>query len=209
METITEIHNWTQCRDEWIVGEYSSHGHGPYIYGSGNTMEGGAERVQETEYWEIYCETVFSRKGCINRGGTNQGHINMEGENAMRSHSWTKNYRQLMIAGRRTIKFQGWALLLVAGPETIYTYKQQNRFSRLCLYICAHTYIHVYIHIYVATIIKEKEDIDFKVGEYWRGWRWVSVRGTEKKGKRETDVILFQLKTSFFKNPHKIFCSSV
>lgn len=45
---------------------------------------------------------------------------------------------------------------------------------------------------------KKKEATDFEVEAYGKGWRWLLGGATGKKGKKETDVILFQLKTYIF-----------
>lgn len=59
-----------------------------------------------------------------------------------------------------------------------------------------HTFIYIYICVCVCSSNnKEKEATDFEVG---KGWRWFLGGATGKKGKKETDVILFQLKTYFF-----------
>lgn len=95
---------------------------------------------------------------------------------------------------------------MVVSLETIYMYIYTNNKTDLagCIYIFVH--IHAYIYKYVcvcvcvAVTIKKMrhEATDFEMGAYGKGWRWLLGGAKGKKGKKETDVILFQLKTYVF-----------
>lgn len=53
METITENLNWTECRDQWIMGIPAPRDVSPsqlLLYSSGTILETKAEGLQEAEY---------------------------------------------------------------------------------------------------------------------------------------------------------------
>lgn len=56
METITENLNWTECRDQWIMGSPAPIDASPLqllLYSSGNVLEAKAERLQEADYHDV------------------------------------------------------------------------------------------------------------------------------------------------------------
>lgn len=74
-------------------------------------------------------------------------------------------------------------------PETIYTQTTKTD-SADPIYIFAHTHIYVYMHM---TIIL-KDAINLKGA--WRDWREEPEGSGRKEGRGESDIFLFQLKTS-------------
>lgn len=56
METITENLNWTEYRDQWIMGSPAPIDAPPLqllLYSSGNVLEAKAERLQEADYHDV------------------------------------------------------------------------------------------------------------------------------------------------------------
>lgn len=70
MEAMRENHNWTQC--QWMVEPIPNR----YSYttaslpDTGNTVEKGVRRLEVSDHWEVCCETVSPRNGCINKTRT-------------------------------------------------------------------------------------------------------------------------------------------
>lgn len=89
MEAFTENHNWTQCREQWMVvrspAPKTQLHHSSYIRGSGSIKEEGAERLQEPEHQKVCCKTASPRNGCVVRLEQRQclWVFNLEGESFM------------------------------------------------------------------------------------------------------------------------------
>lgn len=71
METITENHNWTECRAQGTVGN-------PALVASWTahvlqvwfrSLQGRGRRLKEPVYQEVCCDTVSSRNDCMKKNG--------------------------------------------------------------------------------------------------------------------------------------------
>lgn len=68
------------------------------------------------------------------------------------------------------------------------------------MYVCRHTLIYTHTHMYVTTIIKEKEDINLRVGDTGR-----QLGGAAGRKGSGSDKFLFQ----FFFSKHKKWKESI
>lgn len=76
------------------------------IYGSRNIIKKETERLQEPDYQEVFCETVFPLNGCINKIITiaiSMDMITWKGVNFTKFYPQTKNHVLLLTGGKRRI----------------------------------------------------------------------------------------------------------
>lgn len=110
----------------------------------GNITGEGMERLQKSEYQEVYCETAFLRNVHFNKAWTMTISIDMLiqkwTKNLTGSQHQTKNYRQLMITKKKRVKYsQGLTPWLITQYKAvsleIISIQITNMSSSSCAYI--------------------------------------------------------------------------